>query len=124
MSFGVNDTTVQDGLPRVAAATSAANLRALLGELAANGVPVLVVGPPPIADRAQTERIAALDSEFAAVCRALDVWFFSVVADLDADPVWREEVAADDGAHPRAEGYQRLAELVWPAWCSWLGLMA
>ena len=67
VSFGVNDTTADGRRTRVAPERSAANLRALLAEAAGAGLPVLAVGPPPVADRAQNRRIAALDERFAAV---------------------------------------------------------
>jgi hypothetical protein len=31
-----------------------------------------------------------------------------------------DEVRAGDGAHPGANGYRRLADLVGPAWHAWL----
>ena len=54
-------------------------------------------------------------------CADRGVPYVPVVAALAADPVWRSEVAAGDGAHPGAAGYARLAELVRPAWERWLG---
>ncbi|WP_146070196.1 hypothetical protein [Arthrobacter sp. GMC3] len=39
---------------------------------------------------------------------------------LEQHPVWRQQVLEGDGAHPRAEGYTALCELVAPAWDSWL----
>lgn len=121
VSFGVNDTS-DDGLghgPRVAPDRSVANLRALLLEAAAAGLPVLVVGPPPVADAAQNRRIAGLDERFAAVAAEAGVPYVAVVA-LQHDPRWMAEVAAGDGAHPGAAGYELLADLVAPAWLDWL----
>lgn len=115
MSFGVNDV-VQD----VAPATSVANLAALLDEIAQAGHRVLVVGPPPVADDARNALIMALSSAFAVVCDAAGVPFVAVVDTLVADPVWRAEVAAGDGAHPGAAGYARLATLVAPSWSAFV----
>jgi acyl-CoA thioesterase I len=39
---------------------------------------------------------------------------------LLADPVWMHEVAIGDGAHPGADGYGHLADLVLPIWRTWL----
>ena len=70
VSFGVNDTTVVGGGPGSPPERSVANLRALLdGGRGAARLPVLVVGPPPVADRAQNRRIAALDAQLAARAR-------------------------------------------------------
>jgi acyl-CoA thioesterase-1 len=43
-----------------------------------------------------------------------------VFEDLLADRVWMQQVAAVDGAHPGAEGYRRLADLVWVQWLPWV----
>lgn len=34
--------------------------------------------------------------------------------------VWRDEAARGDGAHPRAGGYELLAELIRGPWLTWL----
>lgn len=49
------------------------------------------------------------------------VSFVSVVEPLLASRVWMEEVASGDGAHPAADGYEVLAQLVIVAgWADWL----
>jgi len=116
VSFGVNDTA--DG--RVTPERTAANLRALLTDAAAAGLPVLVVGPPPVADEAQNRRIAALDERFAATATDAGVAYVAVFATLRQASGWVNEVTAGDGAHPAAEGYDILADLVAPAWLEWL----
>ena len=119
-SFGANDTALADGQPRVALDQTVANLRAMLA--AAQGRwPVLVVGPPALADEAHNARIDALCQQLAVVCAEHAVPYLPVYARLAASRVWRREVAAGDGAHPAAAGYQRLAGLVaaWPAWQAW-----
>ena len=63
VSFGVNDTA--DG--RVPPERTVANLRALLTGAASAGLPVLVVGPPPLADAAHK---AARKRRAAGVSRA------------------------------------------------------
>jgi len=124
ISLGVNDTTVEDtrvegGDTTVLAADSAQNLEGILAEVHAAGWSALVVGPPPVADRQHNERTAHLDARLAAVCEASGVGCVRVFDQLAADPVWMAEVAAGDGAHPGAHGYQRLADLVWPHWQAW-----
>jgi acyl-CoA thioesterase I len=66
VSFGVNDTTSDGCGTRVAPERTVANLRTPLAEASAAGLPALVVGPPPVADRAQNRLIAALDERLAA----------------------------------------------------------
>ena len=117
VSFGVNDTTEVDGALRVAPERSVANLRGIAEHAAAQGVPLLVVGPPPVADRDQNDRIAALDEQFAD-----EVFpYVSVFGALQFEQDWMRAVALGDGAHPGAEGYALFTELVLPAWTDWLG---
>jgi lysophospholipase L1-like esterase len=120
VSFGVNDTTVVNGTPRVAPDRSVANLRVILARAAAMRLPVLVVGPPPVADRAQNRRIAALDTRMGSCATQLGVPYVPVRAALAADPRWMGAIERGDGAHPGAEGYALLAELVLPAWQPWI----
>ena len=120
VSFGVNDTTPSGCRTRVAAEHSVANLRTILGEAATAHLPVLVVGPPPVADRAQNRRIAALDERFRRACAEARVPYVAVFAALQSEPRWMDEVSAGDGSHPAATGYGLLADLVEPVWLEWL----
>jgi lysophospholipase L1-like esterase len=120
LSTGVNDTTEEDGASRLAPERSVAALGEVLAGAATAGWPVLVVGPPAVADDAHNERTAALDDRFAHHCADRGVPYVPVVRALAADPVWMREVAAGDGAHPGAAGYTVLADLVRPHWQEWL----
>ncbi len=122
VAFGVNDTTIEEGAtqPRVPARDSATNLASVLRDLRDAEWPSLVVGPPPIANSAQNKRIADLDTAFSSVCADAGVGYARVFEQLSADPVWMRQVAEQDGAHPGTRGYQRLADLVWPWWQSWI----
>ena len=116
-SFGVNDCMVEDGVRRVAPEQTIVHAESMLHE-AAGLWPVLMVGPPPVADEAANQRIAALSRALAGVCQRLGIPYLEVFAPLHGDRVWMTEVAAIDGAHPQAGGYAALARLVeaWPAW--------
>ena len=120
LSTGVNDTTEEDGGVRLDPRRSVAALEEMISGAAGAGWPVLVVGPPAVADDAQNQRIADLDELFARTCAAHGVPYVPVVATLAADPTWRAEVAAGDGAHPGAAGYALLADLVRPSWERWI----
>lgn len=116
-SFGVNDTTVEQGCQRVEQAQSIANTRQVLGA-ARKRYSVLLIGPPPIADAEQNNRVRRLSHLMGEVAAAEHVPFLPVFDSLVADPVWMAEVSSGDGAHPRAAGYAELAARVdgWPAW--------
>jgi lysophospholipase L1-like esterase len=112
LSFGVNDTTVHDAQSTVAADRSQQALRAILDEAAMIGLPALVVGPAPIDDPEQNRRIADLSRSFAEICTARGTPFVDVFELLLDSGVWMAQVSAGDGAHPSAEGYEVLAQLV------------
>jgi acyl-CoA thioesterase I len=121
LSFGANDTTVEDGCLRVEPARSCGALADMLGEAVSLGLSVLMVGPAPVDDPEQNERIRRLSVAFADVCCGAGVAFVSVVEPLLASQVWMREVAAGDGAHPAAEGYEALSDRVIAAgWADWL----
>ena len=116
-AFGANDCQVENGAPRVPAAQSLLNARAILTE-AAGLCPVLMVGPAPMTDAGVSARLEALNEHLKALCARLQVPFIDVFRPLAVDGLWSSEAAKWDGAHPGAAGYQRLADLVaaHPAW--------
>lgn len=120
VSFGVNDTTVEDGRQRVDTATSITNLTDLLGGARRTGWPTLVIGPPPIADPAHNSRTERLDQQLQNTATELNVPYVSPFAALSRSAVWMRQVAAGDGAHPAGEGYAMLADLLWTPWTRWL----
>ena len=116
-SFGVNDCHLVDGAPRVATAETLKNARAMLTQARALA-PVLMVGPPPVADPGVCARVESLNAALLALCARLQVPFIDVFQPLAAGGLWQAEAAAWDGAHPGAGGYQQMADLVsaHPAW--------
>ena len=102
---------------RVSEAQSVGNARDILSA-AKQLYAVLLIGPPPIADAEQNARIGRLSDLLGAVAAEEQVPFLSVFEQLRQDAIWMSEVSTDDGAHPRAGGYTRLAALVevWEQW--------
>ena len=123
-SFGCNDCNMEAGALRVTMAKSLLNARSLVTE-AASLAPVLMVGPPPTAEPDVVVRAEELNENLKALCARLQRPFIDVFRPLAADGLWVREAAAWDGAHPGADGYQRMAELVaaHPAWRSFTGLV-
>ena len=119
-SFGANDTTLEDGRLRSDPADSVESLERVLAGARDCGLPVLVVGPSPVNDAAQQERISALSTAFAATAARREVPYVHIAGALRASPGYRRELERGDGAHPGAEGYALIAELVMPAWLDWL----
>ncbi|MGW2395170.1 GDSL-type esterase/lipase family protein [Kitasatospora sp. NPDC001664] len=114
VSFGSNDTVLEDGAPRVAPARTLANLTALLTEAAERSIAVLVVGPPPVALYGDEHlgRLLDLADAQAEVCASRGVPFIPLTAALATDLAWNAEALAGDGAHPGTGGYTRAAQVV------------
>ena len=121
VSFGANDTTIEDGAQRVEEDRSRAALDEILERAQAIELAALVVGPAPVDDSEQNRRIQSLSDAFDEICAERGVSFLGVVEPLLTSDVWSEQVASGDGAHPGAAGYEALAELVLSGgWLDWL----
>lgn len=116
-SFGVNDSVWEEGGVRVGINESLANLeKIVLG--AKKNYPVIMVGPPPVEDQEQNERIKKYDEVYKEFCDEHFVAYLSIFDTLAASAVWGKEVSSNDGAHPYAKGYKLLAETVYQ-WDTW-----
>ncbi|WP_067532788.1 GDSL-type esterase/lipase family protein [Nocardia crassostreae] len=120
VSTGVNDTVHENGSPRVESGESVANLAAVLAGASDKGWTTLVVAPPPNADEEHNQRLLALDERFAAHCDSVGVPYVRVHQPLRENRIWMRDVAAGDGYHPSAVGYDEFAELLAPHWLLWL----
>jgi lysophospholipase L1-like esterase len=121
-AFGVNDVTLRNGTLRCSLDESLASLERVLEDAGALGMRSFVVGPAAIDDEAENERIAELSRAFEALCVPRQVPFVPLAEELRGSEPWRRELAAGDGAHPGARGYEEMARLVLAAgWIDWLG---
>ncbi|RZM77840.1 GDSL-type esterase/lipase family protein [Leptolyngbya iicbica] len=123
-SFGANDVNLNDetSQPRVPLADSVAYAQAILGD-AQKIDPVLMVESPPIAnDLAANQRLAELNQHILDLCQVLAIPHIRTCAALLNTPSWMEEAIANDGAHPREQGYTALAEIILSSqqWSQWL----
>lgn len=116
-SFGVNDTEMENGQPRVDSARSVQNMLTIARQ-AQSRYPTLIIGPVPTGDDEQNERIAALDERYTHAASLENIPYLAVFNMLARDAVWLREVRSGDGIHPGAEGYERLAEIV-TSWHEW-----
>jgi lysophospholipase L1-like esterase len=111
-SFGVNDCVLIDGVQRVDFETSAKNLSKILSIAKEKCDDVLFVMPPAIADVQINERVKRLVELYTSVCNDLNVKYVDLFDTLATDKVWQKETSENDGAHPRADGYELMAKLV------------
>jgi acyl-CoA thioesterase I len=134
-AFGVNDVSlvgdtgagdpdnpaIAAGRQRCATAESLDALRVALDGAAELGMRPFVVGPAAIDDEAANKRIVALSAAFEELCDERGVPFAPLAGELRRSHLWRQELAAGDGAHPGARGYEEIARLVLAAgWLDWL----
>ncbi|MCC5642010.1 GDSL-type esterase/lipase family protein [Nostoc sp. CHAB 5824] len=126
-SFGLNDTTVENGKTRVDLADSLKNAREILSK-AKLLYPVLMVGPAPYAEKEdpqRKQRTINLSKQYGLICNELNVPYLDVFPILEKFNIWINEAKANDGVHPRAGGYAEFAQIVenWDAWLNWFNLI-
>lgn len=116
ISCGVNDTVIENGSARVAPDESRANVRDILR--GARKYKVLMLGPPPVGEDEQNERIMFLSQAFAQEAEVLGVPYIDLFSPLASDAEYKREVSSHDGSHPRSSGYTKIANVVSssPSW--------
>ncbi len=116
-AFGANDMTSEAGALRVPEAESIVNFQTLVSN-ARTRYPLLVMGPLPVGDPAQDARILTLCSHYAQTAADLALPYLPLATHLIDNPIWQREIAANDGSHPGAAGYDLIADhlLAWAAW--------
>lgn len=121
LAFGANDMTVEDNRLRVAPGSAVGTLGRLIDLTRRSGHGVFVVGPPPVGDRDQDERVRELSNQLAHVADHRGVAFVETARLLAAHAGWRSDAAASDGTHPAGAGYSALAALVLDGgWTEWV----
>jgi acyl-CoA thioesterase I len=112
VSFGTNDTTIEDGAVRTNPEHSTRALSGILDQAQSLGFAPFVIGPAALDDDDQNARIADLTARFAGVCEQHGTPFIGLLEPLLASSVWMSEVAEGDGAHPGAAGYESLTRVL------------
>ncbi len=124
-SFGINDTTIENGRQRVPTQQTLQNLRHMLSQAQQLNYKTLFIGPAPMADNdtpneinAQNERVHKLCQLMQKAARQINIPYLPIFDTLINDKKWLAEVAATDGAHPSVSGYAKLAKMVenWELW--------
>jgi len=119
-SFGANDVVIENGAPRVTEHETLANLRAILEATKAR-YRTLLVGPPAAYDDAHNARLGQLSERMGDVAAQMGVPYLALFPLVVNDAQWMEEVRSNDGVHPRARGYARLARIIDASGDWWFG---
>lgn len=110
LSCGVNDTMLENDLLRVEFETSLQNMRDLFARM--KSAPGLVVGPPPVDDNQQNQRIQTLSDAMQTEAEKAGLPFIPLFDSLIQDSAYLAEIAQNDGAHPSASGYQTITRII------------
>lgn len=118
--FGTNDTTWENGQPRVELIDSLRHCRRIL-TTANKQYPVLMISPPPIADSKQNALTEKRCEDFLLTCSELKIPYLDIFTPLSQSQSWHKAVEAGDGSHPGADGYVEIADLIqeWSVWQHW-----
>lgn len=118
VSFGVNDTALENGASR---ATREESITALRDIHAATGTTeLMLVGPPAVDDDDQNARIAALSDALQDESTHLGIPFLACFKSTVNNAIWRREIREGDGFHPDAAGYEELAAIIQDPLLEWL----
>jgi len=118
VSFGVNDTALENGTPRATREESVTALRRI--HVATGATELMLVGPPAVDDDVQNVRIAVLSEFLREESRRLGIPFLPCFEGTVDNAIWRREIREGDGFHPGAAGYEQLATIVQEPLLKWL----
>ena len=110
LSCGVNDTVVENGARRIPYTESLGNVRELL--LKAKKYKTILIGPPPVGEDDQNERIMALSQAFGEEASAQVISYIDLFSALITDSAYKRDVMNNDGSHPRSSGYEKIAKVI------------
>ncbi|MCJ8312180.1 MAG: lipase [Saccharospirillaceae bacterium] len=114
VSFGVNDTVIDNGVARISAENTVLNFELVvkLASLYPN-IKLLFVGPPALCDDTRNNRLALLNDKLIKKADELNVAYIDVFPSIVADEQYKLEAKQNDGAHPREYGYERLFNVIY-----------
>ena len=111
LSFGVNDTVIEEDKVRVSEEDSINNFEKIVNLMKEN-YKVIMVGPPPINNDEHDLRISSLNNGLRNKAKELGISFIELYSHLVGDEEYQKEITENDGAHPRGGGYEKLAKII------------
>lgn len=116
-SFGLNDVTIENAARRVPEDETLTNLHTMLVAAKAR-YRTLVIGPVAVPDMERNAPLLRLSDGMEKVAAGLGIPYLALFTHFVDDMQWMKEIRENDGAHPRAAGYVKMAALIeaWPQW--------
>ncbi|MDX1475937.1 MAG: GDSL-type esterase/lipase family protein [Reinekea sp.] len=112
LAFGLHDTELADGKPRVANQESLEALKQLILKTRPH-FKMIMIGIPPIYEPQQNNRIKRLNGLYRELCQKARVPYIDIFSSLAEDVQYKRELAKGDKVFPADIGYQKVFELIW-----------
>ncbi|HFU76419.1 MAG TPA: hypothetical protein ENK66_09260 [Arcobacter sp.] len=112
LSFGTNDCIQYYFNGSVDIQKSIKNMVLLITKAKEDFDTVLFVLPPCIAETDINKRIKELIDVYIPILESLNVKYINLYETLLDNEIWQYETAKYDGAHPRENGYEEFAKLI------------
>lgn len=111
ISFGVNNTLLEEGVPRVSLDESVENLTEII-QIVKTKYSLLIVGLLPVDDKQQNIRIKSINDAYKLIAEKLEIPFVDVFEQLESNHNYRSEIKKTDGAHPKSQGYDNITQAI------------
>lgn len=112
LAFGLHDTELADGKPRVANQESLEALKQLILKTRPH-FKMIMIGIPPVYEPQQNNRIKRLNGLYRELCQKARVPYIDIFSSLAEDVQYKRELAKGDKVFPADIGYQKVFELIW-----------
>ncbi|WP_196160055.1 GDSL-type esterase/lipase family protein [Reinekea sp. G2M2-21] len=112
LAFGLHDTELVDGKPRVANQESLEALKQLILKTRPH-FKMIMIGIPPVYEPQQNTRIKRLNGLHRELCQKARVPYIDIFSSLAEDVQYKRELAKGDKVFPADIGYQKVFELIW-----------
>lgn len=112
LSFGLADTELVEGKPRVSNQDSAEALKMLIGKTRTH-FKMLMIGMPPVYDPQRNGRIKRLNAMYREQCLKARVPYIDLFATLADDVQYKRELAKSGKVYPAQTGYEKVFDLIW-----------
>lgn len=112
LSFGLADTEIVEGKPRVSNQDSVEALKILVGKTRSH-FKMLMIGLPPVYDPQRNSRVKRLNALYRELCQKSRVPFVDIYSTLAEDVQYKRELVKSGKVLPAQTGYEKIFDLIW-----------